>query len=445
MFEALTDKLQAAFRAFRSGGRLSEADLKAGLREVRLALLEADVNLQVVKDFIARITERAVGEEVAKSLTPGQQVVQIVHQELIGLLGDGGGQIKFAAQPPTVVVMLGLQGGGKTTTCGKLALWAKGRGRSPLLVATDVRRPAAIEQLEVVGRMAGVPVFSLGDKVTSVEVAQGALAQANAAGRDMVIVDTQGRLHTDEQLMGELREVVDAVKPHESLIVLDAMTGQDAVRVASDFCAQVPVTGVILTKLDGDARGGAALSVRAVTGKPVKFAGVGEKLEALEPFHPERIASRILGMGDVLTLIEKAQAGVDQEQALAMAKRLSRAELDLQDFLDQMRQARKIGPIKQLLGMIPGAGQMKDLEVDEDEIKYAEAIILSMTADERHNPDIIGGSRRRRIARGSGVEEAEVSRLLKEFTGMRKKMKQMTGRGRRKLGPADLFHLMRSM
>jgi signal recognition particle subunit SRP54 len=443
MFETLTERLQAAFRKLRSQGTLSEADVRAGLRDVRLALLEADVNLQVTKDFIARVQERAVGEEVLRSLSPAQQVVKIVHEELVRLLTECKGELTFSPVPPTIIMLLGLQGGGKTTTAGKLALWAKKRGHSPLLVATDTRRPAAIEQLRVIAEQVGCPSFSLGDRVAPAEIARAALAHAQRSGFDCVIADTQGRLQTDEALMAELQEVARALNPHESLLVLDAMTGQEAVRVATAFAAGVPLTGLVLSKLDGDARGGAALSVGFVTGKPIKFVGTGEGAEALDVFQPDRIAGRVLGMGDVLGLIERAQETIDQEQALKVQQRLLKGEINLEDFLGQLRQMRKLGPLEQVLSMIPGLNRlpaaMRD-EIDESQVTRMEAIILSMTPEERATPEIVGGSRKRRIAGGSGVSVADVNGLLKEFKRMRKMFKQMGSKG--KLGRDDFARLL---
>jgi signal recognition particle subunit SRP54 len=443
MFETLTERLQAAFRKFRSKGTLTEADVRAGLRDVRLALLEADVNLQVAKDFVSRVQERAVGEQVLRSLSPAQQVIKVVHEELVRLLGECTGEVTFNVVPPTVIMLLGLQGGGKTTTAGKLALWAKKRGHHPLLVATDTRRPAATQQLRVIGDQVGCPVFSLGEKVAPPEIARAALARAKEAGLDCVIADTQGRLQTDEALMSELQEVERSLQPHESLLVLDAMTGQEAVRVATAFVQSVHVTGLVLSKLDGDARGGAALSVGLVTAKPVKFVGTGEGMEGLEPFHPERLAGRVLGMGDVLGLIERAQETLDREQAEQVQQRLLSGEINLHDFLGQLRQLRKMGPVEQVLSMIPGLNRLPAgvrPEVDEDELGRMEAIILSMTPDERLQPDIIGGSRKRRIARGSGTGIAEVNALLKEFKRVRKMFKQAGGKG--KLGREDFARLL---
>jgi len=443
MFEALTERLQAAFKKFRSKGTLSESDVRAGLRDVRLALLEGDVNLQVAKEFIARVEKRAVGEEVLRSLTPAQQVVKIVHEELVNILQQCRGELTFSPTPPTVIMLLGLQGSGKTTSAGKLALWVKKRGHSPLLVATDTRRPAATQQLQVIGEQVGCPVFSLGEKVSPADIARAALAYAGRSGFDCIIADTQGRLQSDEALMAELQEVEAALTPHESLLVLDAMTGQEAVRVATTFAENVKVTGLILSKLDGDARGGAALSVGFVTGKPVKFVGTGESPEGLEPFHPERLAGRVLGMGDILGLIERAQQTIDAEEALRTQKRLLSGEVNLNDFLTQLRQLRKVGPLEQVLSMIPGLNRLPAAmrpEVDERELARMEAVVLSMTPEERSAPEIIGSSRKRRIARGSGTTIAEVNALLKEFKRMRKMLKQMGGK--QKLGREDLTRLL---
>lgn len=434
MFQGLAEKLQDTFRKLRGKGKLTENDVNEAMREVRLALLEADVNFKVVKDFVARVKERAVGQEVLQSLTPGQQVVKIVHDELTALMGGVNAKINISPKPPTVVMLAGLQGAGKTTMAGKLGNLLKKQGRRPLLVAADIYRPAAIKQLQVLGEQIDLPVFTMGNKANPVDIAKGALEYAAAQNRDIVIIDTAGRLHINEELMDELVAVKGAVHPHEILLVVDAMTGQDAVTVAQSFNDKLGIDGVILTKLDGDTRGGAALSVRAVTGKPIKFAGVGEKLEAIEPFHPERMASRILGMGDVLTLIEKAQESFDAEKAKALEKKLRTQEFTLDDFLEQLQQAKKMGPLDQLMGMIPGfagAKQLKDLHVDEKEMAHVEAIIRSMTKEERKNPHIIDGSRRRRIARGSGTSVQEVNRLLKQFIEAQKLMKQLSEMGQK--------------
>ncbi len=429
MFEYLASRLEAVIRRLRGRGKLTEADVDTALREVRLALLEADVNYRVVKDFVARLRERAVGDEVLHSLTPGQQVVKIVHEELSRLLGEAPARLAMAPAPPTVVMLVGLQGSGKTTTAGKLAWWLKGQGRQPLLVALDVRRPAAMEQLSVVARQAGAAAYVRPEGRDPVALARDGVAEARAGGRDVVVLDTAGRLHVDDELMAELVRVKQAVRPHEVLLVLDAMTGQDAVALAEGFAGRVGIDGVILTKLDGDARGGAALSVRAVTGVPIKFAGVGERLEALEPFHPDRMASRILGMGDVLSLIEKAQAAADAEQIRAMEERLRTARFTLEDFLDQLRQVRKLGPLEQVLGMLPGGGPLKQVQgmaLDPKALDRVEAIINSMTPQERRNPDLIDGSRRRRIARGSGTQVQDVNRLLRQYQELRQLLKRLS-------------------
>ena len=433
MFQGLAEKLQETFRKLRGKGKLSEADVNEAMREVRLALLEADVNFKVVKDFINRIRERAVGEEVMQSLTPGQQVVKIVYEELTGLMGSTSSRLQFSSRPPTVIMLVGLQGSGKTTTCGKLAHLLAKQGKRPLLVAADIYRPAAIKQLQVLGSQLGVPVFSMG-QMPPVDICKGALEYASSHGRDTIIIDTAGRLHINAELMEELKSLRETVKPHEILLVVDAMTGQDAVNVAQAFHQQLGLDGVILTKLDGDTRGGAALSIRAVTGCPIKFAGVGEKLDALEPFHPDRMASRILGMGDILTLIEKAQAQSDAAKALELEKKLRRQEFTLEDFLAQLQQMKSMGPLDQLLGMIPGLGgarQLKELqkEFDPRELVRVEAIINSMTPEERRNPAILNGSRRKRIARGSGTRVQDVNRVLKQFEEIRRMMKQFADLG----------------
>ncbi|AEV18700.1 Signal recognition particle [Geobacillus thermoleovorans CCB_US3_UF5] len=429
-FEGLSERLQQVMNRIRGKGKVTEADVKEMMREVRLALLEADVNFKVVKDFIKRVSERAVGQEVMKSLTPGQQVIKVVKEELTALMGGEQSKIAVAKKPPTVVMMVGLQGAGKTTTTGKLAnLLRKRHNRKPLLVAADVYRPAAIKQLETLGKQLNVPVFSLGEDANPVEIAKQALERAKEEHYDYVLIDTAGRLHIDEALMDELKQMKEAVKPDEIFLVVDAMTGQDAVNVAQSFHEQLGITGVILTKLDGDTRGGAALSIRAVTGAPIKFAGMGEKLDALEPFHPERMASRILGMGDVLTLIEKAQAAVDEEKAKELEQKMRTATFTLDDFLDQLGQVRKLGPLDEILKMLPGANKIKGLsniQVDEKQIARVEAIIRSMTKEEKMHPEIINASRKRRIAKGSGTTVQDVNRLLKQFDDMKKMMKMMT-------------------
>lgn len=428
VFESLGEKLQGVFKRLTGKGKLTEADVNAAMREVRMALLEADVNYKVVKTFINRVKERAVGQEVMENLNPGHMVIKIVHEELTALMGGVNEGLKMAEHPPTILMLCGLQGSGKTTHAAKLALKLKKEGKKPLLVAADIYRPAAITQLQVMGEKVGVPVFSLGDQVSPVEIARQAVSYAAEQHRDVIIIDTAGRLHIDEELMEELQAIKEAVHPHETLLVVDAMTGQDAVTVAEHFDQKLGVDGVILTKLDGDTRGGAALSVREVTGKPIKFVGVGEKVEDLEAFHPERMASRILGMGDVLTLIEKAQEQVDQKQAEEMAKKMLKADFNFEDFLEQMRAVRRMGPLQDLLKMIPGVGaQLKDVNIDEKEMAHLEAIILSMTPKERRHPDIINSRRRQRIAKGSGRPITEVNRLMKQFEETRKLMKQLGG------------------
>ncbi|MBQ9413846.1 MAG: signal recognition particle protein [Clostridia bacterium] len=426
-FEGLTDKLSAAFKRLRSKGKLTESDVKEAMREVRLALLEADVNYKVAKDFAAAVTERAVGQQVMESLTPAQMVIKIVNEELIALMGGEASRLETASRPPSVIMMCGLQGSGKTTHSGKLGKMLKSKGHRPLLVACDVYRPAAITQLQVVGEKAGVPVFEMGT-ADPVIIAKAAIAHARDHGNGFVILDTAGRLHIDEQLMNELKNVKAAVEPQEILLVVDAMTGQDAVNVASSFDEALGITGVILTKLDGDTRGGAALSVRAVTGKPIKFAGTGEKLDDLEVFHPERMASRILGMGDVMSLIERAEQQISEKEAAELERKLREDSFDLADMLDQLRQVRKMGDIKSMLGMIPGLGaKLRDVEIDERQFDRLEAIILSMTPAERQKPSIINPSRKRRIAAGSGMKVEDVNRLLKQYEQTRQMMKQLGG------------------
>lgn len=436
-FESLTSRLSETFRRLRGKGKLTEADVDAALREVRLALLEADVNFKVVKDFIGRVRERAVGVEILKTLNPAQQVIKVVNDELTALMGGEVEGLHFAKHPPTIIMMVGLQGAGKTTTTGKLAKYLLGQGKKPLLVAADIYRPAAVKQLMVLGETLGVSVHEEGTDVSPVVIAQHGVERARSEDRDVVIVDTAGRLHIDEALMDELAQMKAALHPQEILLVVDAMTGQEAVNVAERFHELLDITGVVLTKLDGDARGGAALSVKAVTGRPIKFAATGEKLDALEPFYPDRMASRILGMGDVLTLIEKAQAQVDEEKARELEKKMRKAEFTLDDFLDQLRQIRKMGPLEDLLKMIPGMGQkLKGIQIDERQLVRVEAIIQSMTPKERQDPSVINFSRRKRIAAGSGTTVTDVNRLLKQFEEMKKMMKQMTqaaqGRGKGK-------------
>jgi signal recognition particle subunit SRP54 len=432
MFDSLSDRLGATLDGLKGKGRLSEDDINKAMREIRLALLEADVNFGVVKDFVARVRERAMGSEVMDSLTPGQQVVKIVHEELTSLMGEAGTKLSFSNRPPTVILMAGLQGSGKTTACGKLARLLAKQKRSPALVACDVYRPAAIQQLQTLGKSLQVPVYERGTG-DPVEIAAWGVEQAKAQGRDVVIVDTAGRLHIDDQLMDELVRIKKAVKPHNVLLVLDSMSGQDAVTTAEAFSEAVDYDGVILTKLDGDARGGAALAVRAVTGKPIKFVSVGEKLDQLEEFHPDRMASRILGMGDVMSLIERAQDQFDEDEAREMEAKLRKADFTLEDFLGQLRQVRKMTQgqgMAGLLGMIPGVGrQVKNMKVDERQIDRIEAIILSMTPAERRNHRLITGSRRRRIAAGSGTSVQTVNQLLAQFKQVQKMMKQV-GKGK---------------
>ncbi len=429
-FEGLTEKLSAAFKKLRGKGRLSEADVKESMREIRLALLEADVSYKVVKDFIKRVTERAVGADVLESLTPAQMIVKIVNEELTALMGSDNQKIRMASQPPTVVMMVGLQGAGKTTNTGKLAGLFKKQGKSPLLCACDIYRPAAIKQLQVVGSQVGVPVFEMG-QTNPVDVAKAAIAHAVRHGNDMVFLDTAGRLHVDEALMDELKNIKAAVKPNEILLVVDAMTGQDAVNAAQTFNDYLDIDGVILSKLDGDARGGAALSVKAVTGKPIKFIGVGEKLDQIEPFHPGRMASRILGMGDMLTLIEKAEAAFDQKKAEELEKKLRTNKFTLADFYDQLVQLKGMGSLEDIAGMMPGMnmGALKGAAVDEKALSRTEAIIQSMTPYERENPAVLNHSRKRRIAAGSGVKVEDINRLLKQFDMMNQMIKQFSGPG----------------
>ncbi len=438
-FENLSGKLQEVFKQLRGKGRLTEADVKAAMREVKIALLEADVNFKIVKEFIKKVTERAIGTEVLEGLNPGQQVIKIVNEELIDLMGTTQSRLTFANRPPTVYMMVGLQGAGKTTSSGKLAGQLRRQGRNPLLVACDVYRPAAIKLLQVVGKNYNIPVFEMGDKLSPVEISKKALEYAAEQHNDVILIDTAGRLHINEELMQELQDIKAAVKPQEILLVVDAMTGQDAVTVAESFDSQLGVDGIILTKLDGDARGGAALSVRSVTNKPIKYIGMGEKMEDLEPFYPDRMASRILGMGDVLSLIDKVQQNIDEQEALEMQKKMRSNEFTLEDFLSQMQQIKKMGPLKDLMGMIPG---MNKIDMDAalkgvdpaKEMAKTEAIIQSMTKEERANPAILNGPRKKRIANGCGRTIADVNRLLKQFEEMKKMMKQMNNmqKGRKK-------------
>ncbi|MFO7167674.1 MAG: signal recognition particle protein [Chloroflexota bacterium] len=448
MFESLSDRLQAVFQKLGGKGKLTEEDVREAMKQVRIALLEADVNLKVVKDFVARVTEKAIGEEVTKSLTPAQQVIKIVHEELIELLGRDSVPLAEARPGPTVLMLVGLQGAGKTTHAAKLALHLRKKGKRPLLVAADVYRPAAITQLESLGKQLNIPVYSEGTQARPPDIARNALQQARAQGLTHMIVDTAGRLQIDEPLMQELEEIVAAVDPTEKLLVVDAMIGQEAVRVAEEFNKRVALSGIIFTKVDGDARGGAALSVRAVTGVPIKFLGTGEKVEAgtLEPFHPDRLASRILGMGDVLSLIERAEQIYDEEQAKKMQKKLIKGSFDFEDFLQSMQQMRKLGPLQQILAMIPGMGQLARNEelVSEKELKRIEAIIYSMTPKERRNPDIIKGSRKERIARGSGTKVQDVTALVSQFRQMQRMMKKLGGNGRGgQIDPRELMKRMR--
>jgi signal recognition particle subunit SRP54 len=436
VFENLTQRLQGVFDRLTGRGRLSEADIDAAMREVRLALLEADVNFTVVKEFVGRVRERAIGADVMRSLTPGQTVIKIVLEELTALMGAGESKLAFSGRIPNVVMLVGLQGSGKTTATAKLANLLRKQGRRPLMVACDVYRPAAIDQLEALGRELGVPVYRAAEGTDPVEIAKAGVKAAVADMRDVVLVDTAGRLHVDEAMMDEAARIRDAVRPDQVLMVIDAMTGQDAVTAANAFAERVDFDGVIVTKLDGDARGGAALSVRAVTGKPIKFVGVGEKLDALEPFHPDRMAQRILGMGDVVSLIEKAQDTIAAEEAAELEKRLRTSDFTLDDFLSQLQQVRKMGSMKDVLGMIPGLGaaqraQLADAKVDEKALDRTQAIIQSMSAAERRKPALINGHRRARIAAGSGTSVQEVNRLLDQFTQTKKLMRQMQkGKGK---------------
>ena len=426
-FQSLTEKLAEAFKKFRNKGKLTEADVKAGMREIKLALLEADVSFKVVRDFIKKVTDRAVGAEVLESLMPAQQVVKIVNEELTALMGTTNAKLTIASKPPTVIMMCGLQGSGKTTHSGKLALMYKKQGKHPLLVACDVYRPAAISQLQTLGEQIGVPVFTMGDKISPVEIAKAAIEHAKKNGNDMVFLDTAGRLQIDEILMEELRKIKEAVDPTEILLVINSMIGQESVNVAETFNNLLDITGVILTMLDGDTRGGAALSVRYVTGKPIKFVGVGEKMDAIEPFHPDRMASRILGMGDILSLIEKAEQAYDQKKAEELEKKIMDSTFTLEDYLDQFRQVRSMGSMEQIMSMMPGVNTaaLKDAKIDEKQIDRMEAIILSMTKKERYKPDIINGSRKKRIATGSGTSVEEVNRLLNQYNQVNKLMKQV--------------------
>lgn len=430
-FEGIAEKLQNVFKKLTSRGKLSEKDIKEAMREVKLALLEADVNFLVVKQFIKDLTEKAIGSGILDSLTPGQQVIKLVRDEMTELLGSKQAEIKMAANPPTVILMMGLQGAGKTTFCAKLAGYYKKQGRKPLLVACDIYRPAAIKQLHVVGEQVGVDVFDMGQENAS-KIYTEALKQATKLACDMVIVDTAGRLHIDDEMMEELKALKEKANPTDTLLVLDAMTGQDAVNAATTFNDNIGIDGVILTKIDGDTRGGAAMSVRSVTGKPIMFVGTGEKLTDLEPFHPDRMASRILGMGDVLSLIEKAETAFEEKKALELQQKISKDQLTLEDFLDQMEQLKDMGSLQDVLAMIPGAGKMANMQVDEKQLERNKAIVLSMTLQERRNPQILNASRRKRIARGCGMSIQDVNRLLNQFDQMKKMLKQFSGKGGKK-------------
>ncbi len=441
MFQSLSDKLSAAFKHFRNKGKLTEADVKAGMREIKLALLEADVNFKVVREFVKQVTERAVGSEVLESLVPAQQIVKIVNEELTAIMGGSQAKLTISSAPPTVIMMCGLQGAGKTTHAAKLAAMYKKQGKRPLLVACDIYRPAAIKQLQILGEQIDIPVFTMGTDVSPVKIAEEGLKYAKDNFCDMVFIDTAGRLHIDEVLMEELRAIKEKVNPTEILLTIDAMIGQDSVNVAEHFNGLLDVTGVILTKLDGDTRGGAALSVRYVTGKPIKFIGVGEKIDAIEPFHPDRMASRILGMGDVLSLIEKAEAAYDDKKAAELEKKMREQTFTLDDYLEQFEQIKNMGSMEQILGMMPGVNTsaLKDAQVDEKAISRVEAIIKSMTPRERAKPDILNSSRKRRIAAGSGTSVEEVNRLLKQFEQVKKLMKQFTSMGGKRRGKKMKF------
>ncbi len=436
MFQSLSEKLNNAFKKFKNKGKLTEADVKAGMREIKLALLEADVNFRVVKDFIKIVSERAVGAEVLESLMPAQQVIKIVNEEMTNLMGGSQSKLVISPKPPTVVMMCGLQGAGKTTHAGKLAGMYKKQGKHPLLVACDVYRPAAIKQLEIVGEKLDIPVFQMGTDVSPVKIAEEGLKYAINKGYDMVFIDTAGRLHIDEELMAELQKIKEKTQPTEILLTVDAMIGQDAVNVAETFNELLDITGVILTKLDGDTRGGAALSVKYVTGKPIKFIGTGEKLDMIEAFHPDRMASRILGMGDVLSLIEKAEQAFDEKKAQELEQKIRQSTFTLDDYLEQFQQVKNMGSLDQLAGMMPGMkpGALKDAQIDEKAIARTEAIIKSMTKEERAKPDILGASRKKRIAAGSGTTVEEVNRLLKQFDQVTKLMKQFSNPAKMKKG-----------
>ena len=436
LFGSLSERLNHIFSKLTKRGKLTELEIRTAMREVRVALLEADVNLRVAKQFIAEVSEKAVGQEILSSLNPAQQVIKIVNEELIALMGSKNAKLEVSSKLPTVIMMCGLQGAGKTTLCGKLAMLLKKQGKRPLLVAGDIYRPAAIKQLQVVGEKLDIPVFTMGDKVSPVEIAKESIKYANQKGYDMVFIDTAGRLQIDEVLMDELKNIKAEVNPDEILLTVDSMIGQESVNVAETFNNLLDITGVILTKLDGDTRGGAALSIRYVTGKPIKFVGMGEKLDTIEPFHPDRMASRILGMGDVLTLIDKAQAAYDEKQAAALEQKMRQQTFTLDDYLEQLGQLKNMGNLEQLMGMMPGMkpGAMKDVKIDEKAMAHTEAIIHSMTKAERERPDIINASRKKRIAAGSGTSVEEVNKLLKQFEQMLKMMKQFTNMGKTKQG-----------
>lgn len=449
-FEGLSERLQGTIQKIKGKGKVSEADVKEMMREVRFALIEADVNLKVVKEFVKKVSERAIGQDVMQSLTPGQQVVKIVKDELTELMGGEQSKIEFSTKQPTVIMMVGLQGAGKTTTTGKLASQLRRKNnRKPLLVAADVYRPAAIQQLETIGKQLSLPVFSKGTDMSPVEISRQAIEYAKQEHLDTVIIDTAGRLHVDEDLMQELKDIRALKEPDEIFLVVDAMTGQDAVNVAQNFNESIGITGVVLTKLDGDTRGGAALSIRSVTQKPIKFVGMGEKMDALEPFHPERMASRILGMGDMLSLIEKAQSNIDEAKAKEMEEKFRTSSFTFDDFLDQLTQVKQMGPLDEILKMLPGANKIKGLEnakVDESQMGRVEAIIRSMTKQEKTTPEIINANRRKRIARGSGTTIQDVNRLLKQFEDMKKMMKQMSGmnqKGKKKMSMPGLDSLFK--
>ena len=435
-FDSLSDKLTAAFKKLRGKGRLSEADIKEGMREIKLALLSADVSFKVVKEFINKITERAIGQDVLDSLTPAQQIIKIVNEELVALMGSENRVVRFNSKPPTIIMLVGLQGAGKTTHCAKLAGYYKKMSKRPLLVACDIYRPAAIKQLQVVGEQVDVPVFTMPEGTKPVDIAKKAIAHAKDYGNDIVIIDTAGRLHIDEKLMGELIEIKNKIEPDEILLTVDAMTGQDAVNVAESFNNALSIDGVILTKLDGDTRGGAALSVLYVTGKPIKFCGVGEKLSDIEPFYPDRMASRILGMGDVLSLIEKAEQSIDEKKAAELEKKLRANKFDLNDYLEQMQQMKNMGPLDKLLEMVPGVDKkaLQNTNIDNKMLDRIEAIILSMTKKEREKPELLNASRRRRIAAGSGTKVEDINRLMKGFEQVKTMMKQFGGGKKNKFG-----------